>query len=361
GCRKPIENPAGFQQVYYNRFFSFFTTRFASGSFFDRRSGSLFPCHLQTIILLATTVLSVGHYLFGNNHYLELLAHFRFEYLCLQIACLLGFIMLWRWKLALLTLLFLIPNAMLIFPYYLPQSRILSVGDAHIKIMHINVLGINRDYSAVAQAIQENKPEILVLEEYNERWRVALTKTGILKQFPYNYVVQYGNDGLYSRIPLKRVYSEYLQPSKDPTTIAKLNLNGNPVTMLVVHPRPPVWPSNALRNRNMFAKWTQDFKQYGQNVILVGDLNNTPWSSSFQNLLKQTGLRDSQLGFGIQPSWPIRGSRKASKELKLPFALLPIDHVLVSPNFVVLDRKLGPDVGSDHLPVIVELGLKRDE
>jgi endonuclease/exonuclease/phosphatase (EEP) superfamily protein YafD len=59
-------------------------------------------------------------------------------------------------------------------------------------------------------------------------------------------------------------------------------------------------------------------------------------------------LRDSQLGFGVQPSFPT-----------FSWAIrIPIDHCLVSPEVVVLDRKLAPSVGSDHFPVMVELALK---
>lgn len=35
----------------------------------------------------------------------------------------------------------------------------------------------------------------------------------------------------------------------------------------------------------------------------------------------------------------------------------PIDHVLVDPRIRVLSRRTGPNVNSDHLPVIVQLVL----
>jgi endonuclease/exonuclease/phosphatase (EEP) superfamily protein YafD len=33
---------------------------------------------------------------------------------------------------------------------------------------------------------------------------------------------------------------------------------------------------------------------------------------------------------------------------------VPIDHCLVSPEITILDRRLGPAVGSDHYPLIVD-------
>jgi endonuclease/exonuclease/phosphatase (EEP) superfamily protein YafD len=34
---------------------------------------------------------------------------------------------------------------------------------------------------------------------------------------------------------------------------------------------------------------------------------------------------------------------------------LPIDHVLVTPHWAVVARQVGPQLGSDHLPVLVRL------
>jgi endonuclease/exonuclease/phosphatase family metal-dependent hydrolase len=36
---------------------------------------------------------------------------------------------------------------------------------------------------------------------------------------------------------------------------------------------------------------------------------------------------------------------------------LLIEHVLVSPSIAILANRLGPDVDSDHLPVIVDLAI----
>ena len=38
---------------------------------------------------------------------------------------------------------------------------------------------------------------------------------------------------------------------------------------------------------------------------------------------------------------------------------IPIDHVLVTPQWLVVEREVGPNLGSDHLPVIVQIALRK--
>jgi endonuclease/exonuclease/phosphatase (EEP) superfamily protein YafD len=82
-------------------------------------------------------------------------------------------------------------------------------------------------------------------------------------------------------------------------------------------------------------------------VILVGDLNVTPWSFAFRRLLGDTGLRNSQEGWGLQPTWPDG----------VPPLMIPIDHALLSDGLVTVDRRTGPSLGSEHRSLQVEVGF----
>jgi endonuclease/exonuclease/phosphatase (EEP) superfamily protein YafD len=78
--------------------------------------------------------------------------------------------------------------------------------------------------------------------------------------------------------------------------------------------------------------------------VLLGDLNTTSWSPGFQECLQISRLRDSRRGFGVHPTWPARQA----------VLRITIDHCLVSDGIVVEDHHVGPDVGSDHLPVLIK-------
>ncbi len=71
-------------------------------------------------------------------------------------------------------------------------------------------------------------------------------------------------------------------------------------------------------------------------LVIMGDL---------RTLTGRTGPCDSRAGFGLQASFPV----------DLPILRIPIDHVLVRCTIGIRDRRIARDVGSDHLPVIVDL------
>ena len=76
------------------------------------------------------------------------------------------------------------------------------------------------------------------------------------------------------------------------------------------------------------------------------DLNHNAPSS--RRLLAAGELKNSQRGYGLELTFPSDSS---------PLVQVSIDHVLHSDGFRVVDRRLGPALGSDHLPVVVDLAL----
>ena len=69
------------------------------------------------------------------------------------------------------------------------------------------------------------------------------------------------------------------------------------------------------------------------------------WSIDYEKFINITKLKNSRMGVGILPTWPA------------PVPLIPIDHVLVSSDIKVRNISVGRDIGSDHLPLIVDLIL----
>ena len=136
--------------------------------------------------------------------------------------------------------------------------------------------------------------------------------------------------------------------SGGPSVLAEAYLPQGTVSIIGTHPVPPLSRSFAERRNLHLAELTEAVLKQPHPVLLIGDLNTTPWSSNFQDLIEASELRNSMKGFGYQPSWPVGK----------PFLKIPIDHVLHAPEIIVHNRAVLGDVGSDHFPVIVDFSLQ---
>ncbi len=303
--------------------------------------------------------------------FFDLTNHFKFQYFGVALLALMLFLIRWDtkslsyWSLPIL--LCLVINGALISPYFFEEEPVSKTSlnltqDESLKLLHMNVLKFNHDYKAVAKEIQKYDPHILSLQEVDKRWLKRLNELGALKKYPYRGVHPSTQNGLYSRIPLDSLNIELVPDAQDgifiergegSILVAKFYWNNELITLLNFHPATPVTAGQYRGQqrhfetliRNYKAKNAQDSKEH---LIVVGDLNTTPWSSAFQRLTQELSLKDTRLGRGLKPTWPAI----------LPLALIPIDHVLVSKNIVALKQETGSFVGSDHLPLYVELALR---
>lgn len=82
-------------------------------------------------------------------------------------------------------------------------------------------------------------------------------------------------------------------------------------------------------------------------MIVLGDLNLTPWSPLFSDLEASTELTRAGRGYGLTPTWYAKVGT---------FAMgLVLDHCLISDELQCVSHRVGADTGSDHRAVIVGL------
>ena len=132
-----------------------------------------------------------------------------------------------------------------------------------------------------------------------------------------------------------------------PSIIATVRRESGDFRFIATHPYPPFNGRATEALLVHLAGVAEAVESSPLPCIVAGDLNATPWSRPFRELLARSGLVDTAVGHGVQPTW----------HAHLPAPRIPIDHVLVPPAAVVLRREVGPDIGSDHFPVEAELIL----
>jgi len=278
----------------------------------------------------------------------EITSHFRVQYAACLLALAAYFFLRKRFKTVAIFVVFATANLIVIAPYFWGPGAVEAPGGYKLRVMLLNVRTENERHDLVIDCVNKFRPDLLVLEEVNERWLNELSR--LREDFP-QVMEQPREDNfgiaLFSRLPLSGSKILYLGGAEVPSVTAQIDVGVRRVTVLGTHPLPPGSPET-FRLRNEQLDGLAKFVLCQTNPVLVlGDLNATPWSYYFQRLVRETRLTDSAKGRGIHATWPA-----AMFPLRIP-----IDHCLVSQEFRVVKRVTGYSVGSDHLPVVVDLEL----
>lgn len=307
------------------------------------------------LVAIPIFVVTITAFFGGMDWRLDLTSHFRPLYLLAEIVLLAFFTLLRRKWLSLVTLLLLLLNASQILPLYLPQVQ--RQTEIWLKIVQFNVCAPKKDFSPTSHFLLSEQPDLVVLEECNERCFNDLKKDQVLKAYPYSFRKVPFRHRLFvlSKYPLTVENLPNLQA--DPAiALLKLSIRNQPINLLVMHSTRPSSGASYYRNQ------IEQFKEIAKLThstqgpfLMVGDLNVSPWSYSFRLLMQKSRLRNSMIGFGIQSTFPTFIPHYEQVPI---FPIIPIDHVLISPEFTVMKRYTGPKLQSDHLPVVVNLGLK---
>lgn len=293
-----------------------------------------------------TVLLSVVTVFDSIHHNIELFAHFRLQYLVVSVLLGTTFAVLRSHLYAVALLLAAVLNATYVLPWYVAEAP--QASGAPFKILLANIHSSNEDYERLLEFVAEESPDMVFLQEVTDAWMDATSALG--SGYPYHYAEpKAGNFGIamFSRVPLDTVTHVDSPPLGYPTIVAETTLAGRELTIISTHPTIPLG-REGYEMRNEHLEHVADLaSRPQQSIILIGDLNVTMWSHSYRSLLASTDLRDARRGFGVIPTWPIF----------MPFAMIPIDHALVSRDVTVLDIRTGRSIGSDHLPLILTVAL----
>jgi endonuclease/exonuclease/phosphatase (EEP) superfamily protein YafD len=249
-------------------------------------------------------------------------------------------------------------------------------GEDALRVLSFNVLTQNAQHDRAIAFMAASDADIIGVIEVDAAWRDAL-RDGlpayeIAAQAPRSdnfgmlLLVRKGRgsdagesgttDPAGPRVISARAFDD-LAPErrKVPTIEAQLDWAGRPLSLLLLHTMPPKTPfGSAMRNLQLerSAEWA--LAQEAP-AIVMGDFNATPWSASYGPLLERSGLRDTARGAGFQPTWPYLS---IAERLPIWPLGIPIDHVWHAPELVLLERRTGPALGSDHRSVAVSLAWR---
>jgi endonuclease/exonuclease/phosphatase (EEP) superfamily protein YafD len=294
-----------------------------------------------TALLLALT--SLLAYLGRFSWVLDNIASFRPQ-LTVGLMVLLVLLVLGRWpKTAVFVGLVTLINIGTLFPLFMAKGS--TAEEADLRILSFNLLSDNKNFGDVIEYIRSSEADIVVLHEASRPWEEAVAEADL----DYEMTMTRPSEGIFGSLvmtPAGAIVTSFGFRLADPRAVEIRFPDG--LAVLAVHPLSPSSARRArLRDQQLAyaAEWAK--KQSGP-IVVVGDFNASPFSYPYRRLRAETGLADSIRGYGVENSFPARA---------WPILRVSIDHLLYSGGVQVVDRSLGPPLGSDHFPLVVDLSL----
>ncbi len=235
--------------------------------------------------------------------------------------------------------------------YWAPGSAYASLDhNGQFRLITLNLHHVNADLLALQKVVENENPSFLVLTEFTFRTQEVLAKIGA--HFKYSRVTpEIGSFGimLFSQQPIRSMEVSTVKNTKSPIMTAQIcPIDEGCFRLITLHaPRPGPWRQSQKRNDVLKMASLKAAEQIDGAVLMVGDLNLTPWSPIFSDILEIGNLSDSAFSSGLTPTWLSR----------FPAFGLVIDHILYGSAFTVSAYRIGPDIGSDHYPLIVDVSL----
>jgi endonuclease/exonuclease/phosphatase (EEP) superfamily protein YafD len=218
-----------------------------------------------------------------------------------------------------------------------------------LRLVVANVQVGNRDFAGVQRLVAQTRPDLFGVTELTPLMarqlgeRLPGYRIRVIKPRKDAYGI-----GVYSRGPLLSARVARFPSDGPPTVVARLRVSGEPVTVVVTHVHTPFAGSIHVRQLDALAAAARS--QFGKRVVVCGDFNTPPWTGPLRAFAAGARLRDlygnhAWAGY----SWPTWSS----------FLRVPLDNCFVGKSVAVTDHRDGPDVGSDHRPLVVDIGVMK--
>jgi endonuclease/exonuclease/phosphatase (EEP) superfamily protein YafD len=256
------------------------------------------------------------------------------------------------WLLPVYAILLLVNFAELYVP-----TELTNQSSTDFSIAQLNMRYDNPNAMAIFSGLLEANHDLIIIQEVSDR-QAALLES-LRHRYPYamgSMSVSSHSPGhvLLSKWPLRkrRIHNlGYADGSVIDTEFVPGG-QGPAVRILALHPAAPrtraLWQ---LRNSTFAFIAREVGRSQLSRQVVVGDLNATPWSAAFRQLLRDAEISGN--GDGYLPTWswfnrlPVLGLLTSAY----------IDHCLVTSGLVVSDKHSRIVPGSDHRLVVTRLQL----
>lgn len=242
-------------------------------------------------------------------------------------------------------------NLFLLIPL-LAGSQATPATDERLDVVTFNVDQEVTERVTIIEWLDGIEADLVFLQETTDKWVETLAAA----DWDYEIIATPPEDlqrgiTVLSRIPAAAEPIE-VGTAGDAIVEITTRFEGETVTLIGVNAVRPTSVDAADRRDALFDFVAARVADRADPIAVVGDLGTTRWSAAFRALRNEGNLVNSEDGFGYQGTWPANDLTFLGAYLSLP-----TDHVLTSRSLTTASRETGPELGSSHLPLVVELAL----
>ena len=306
--------------------------------------------HIDGILwtLLALLALATVAGFFGAfAWWLDVIANFRLPYAGAAATVFLVGLVFRRWRFAGLAAITMVANLYTLAP--LVETA--EIAKVKSKIVSINLHWRNKNPSRAIAFLHREDADVVILTEVTDNWQHALAEFDA--KYPYRFSSpRYKEPGdlphsimILSKRPWQRAGMIKVPRGRRVFAVwAQFGAGASELRVYGIHLVSPFWAVLEDQIEDA-ARLTNALGRYQGETVLAGDFNMTPFSSIYRKLMARLGL--VRAGGGYNASFP---------SYLGPFGL-PIDHVMTRVEGGRAEMRIGPDLGSDHLPVVARLNI----
>jgi len=222
-----------------------------------------------------------------------------------------------------------------------------------VRIVQFNVWKGNRTAGRAADWVLAQDADIVVLEEAANRGEEVARR--LAPRYPFRVTCRGArtcSTVILSRRPpiasqgLARGDAENRKALS--AAWARYDFGGRALTVFAVHlSRPWPWGGQEEDRTKLIAEVR---KLPDPNLIVLGDFNTTPWT--FAGKRQDAALQMNRITRALF-TWPLYYRPRVRVYPTVP--IMPIDQAYLRPGLLPVAVRSGPELGSDHRPVVIDL------
>jgi endonuclease/exonuclease/phosphatase (EEP) superfamily protein YafD len=309
-------------------------------------------------VTLLTAALTIIAFAADQWWVFDIVTSYRPQFVLVLTIAVVALAVLRCWRTLLVAVLALGLNAVVVAPVFTGHQASAAPGSPSLTIAHLNLQSRIGDLPGIHRWLETRPADIIVFLHTAEPTANSLVKgVGPYRMiYPVFAGLNHNDRAVYRPDPEVIVMSDQRDaiataptfpglPAAAVTIVA--HLGSHQIALLACHTLSPgTGARHSVRNAELDAvgAW---LKSTPQPAVAFGDFNVTYFSPTFQHLLHVSHATSSQLGFGIQATWP--------HQFRL--AGIAIDQSVYVGGITAVARFRGPSLGSEHRALIVRYEL----